>query len=61
MGCCIMQVINLTSGIVEVKRKEPKNDAVVVVVEGNDIVNGPLTHSATAEKPDDDKLQKAPW
>lgn len=45
----------------EVKPKEPKNDAVAVIVEGKDLVNAPLTRSATAEKPDEDKLQKAPW
>lgn len=54
-----MQVLNFLSGISEVKAEESKINVTNAVEEGKE--NAPLTRSATAEKPDENKLQAAPW
>lgn len=53
------QVLNFLSGISEVKAEESKINVTNAVEEGKE--NAPLTRSATAEKPDENKLQAAPW
>lgn len=50
------------SGVPEAtKAKETKVAVAQVSEEGTGPIDGPLTRSATAEKPEEDKLQTAPW